>query len=404
MSTFKLPDLGEGLIEAEIVEWFVQPGQTIERDVPLVSVETDKAIVEIPSPQAGVVSERLGEPGDVIQVGDPLVVFGDTAEAGTGTPESSRAASEKPRAPARAATVDSATDEATSSASGRETKDSGTVVGEVRSGTERIEERASVVGESARATPAVRALARRLDVNLALVTPTGPENTITSADVQRAAQDHDDGGSMEPLRGVRRAMARTMTRAHESVVPVTVSDDVDIDAWPDGTDITLRLVRAIRAGCRAEPDLNAWYDGRTIARRVMDHIDLGIAVDTEEGLFVPVLRDVGNRDDADLRRGLDALVADVRARSIPPEEMRGSTITLSNFGTIAGRYADPVVVPPTVAIIGAGRIRPEVIAVKGEPVVHRVMPLSLSFDHRCVTGGEASRFLRAMMDDLSQAE
>ncbi|MDN5872484.1 MAG: 2-oxo acid dehydrogenase subunit E2 [Nitrococcus sp.] len=385
MSTFKLPDLGEGLAEAEIVEWFVRVGETIKRDQPLVSVETDKAIVEIPSPQSGRIDELLGDTGDVIQVGDPLVVFEDTQ------------AKDQPKAEPRVAQP------ATPSQRGERARDSTTVVGEVRAGEEIVAEEPAEVGRGIRATPAVRALARRLDVELAVVTPTGPGETITRDDVQRAAQKLAEAGPLAPLRGVRRAMARTMTRAHAEVVPVTVSDDVDVECWAPGTDITLRLIRAIVVGCRAERSLNAWYDGHAMGRRLLEKIDLGIAVDTEDGLFVPVLRDVGNRDDQDLRRGLDALVADVKARSIPPEEMRSYTITLSNFGTIAGRYSDPVVVPPTVAIIGAGKIRPLVVAVDGKPAVHRVLPLSLSFDHRAVTGGEAARFLKEMMDDLACA-
>jgi 2-oxoisovalerate dehydrogenase E2 component (dihydrolipoyl transacylase) len=136
---------------------------------------------------------------------------------------------------------------------------------------------------------------------------------------------------------------------------------------------------------------------------VLKQIHVGIAVDTPDGLFVPVLRDVGNRDPADLRRGLDAMRADVKARKIPPEELRGNTITLSNFGMIAGKYAAPVVMPPTVAILGAGRIFDQVVAVNGTPAVHRVMPLSLTFDHRTVNGGEAGRFLAAVIADLNLA-
>jgi pyruvate dehydrogenase E2 component (dihydrolipoamide acetyltransferase) len=134
--------------------------------------------------------------------------------------------------------------------------------------------------------------------------------------------------------------------------------------------------------------------------RIIEKVDLGMAVDTPDGLFVPVLRNVNQRSASDLREGLNRLRADVRARTIPPSEMTGATITLSNYGTLAGRYADPVVVPPMVAIIGAGRIRQEVVAWEGTIVIHPVMPLSLSFDHRAATGGEAARFLRALMDDL----
>jgi pyruvate dehydrogenase E2 component (dihydrolipoamide acetyltransferase) len=146
--------------------------------------------------------------------------------------------------------------------------------------------------------------------------------------------------------------------------------------------------------------LNAWYDGRAVGRRVLESIHLGIAVDTPDGLFVPVLRDVGRRTPEDLREGLERLRHDVRARTIPPEELRGYTFILSNFGTFGGRYANPIVQPPTVAILGAGRVRDEVVAVGGQPAVHPILPLSLTIDHRAVTGGEATRFLSAVIADL----
>ena len=160
------------------------------------------------------------------------------------------------------------------------------------------------------------------------------------------------------------------------------------------------MVRAIVAGCAAEPALNAWFNSQSQGRRLHDKIDLGIAVDTPDGLFVPVLRDVARRDPADLRRGLDRMKADIRARTIPPEELKGATITLSNFGTVAGRYAAPVVVPPQVAILSTGRIEPRPVAEGGRVEVHRLIPLSLTIDHRVVTGGEAARFLAAVIEDL----
>ncbi len=368
MTVFKLPDLGEGLQEAEIREWHVAVGDEVKEDQPLLSVETDKAVVDIPSPRSGRIQSLNGSPGDILQVGDPLVEF----EGSAGKPA-----------------------------------DKGTVVGRVEVGKEVVKESATASGVAAvgvKAVPAVRALARRLNVDISIVTPSGPDGTVTAADVQRAAKVLAEVGPLEPLRGVRRAMARSMTQAHAEVALVTVVDDADIDAWKEDEDATLRLIRAIIVACKAEPSLNAWYDSHAIGRRVIEKIDLGIAVDTEEGLFVPVLHDVGNRDAADLRRGLDALKCDVKARTVPPEELRGYTITLSNFGTFGGRYADPVVVPPTVAILGAGHIQPEVVAVDGKPAVHRILPLSLSFDHRAVTGGEATRFLMAVIRDLQSAD
>jgi pyruvate dehydrogenase E2 component (dihydrolipoamide acetyltransferase) len=187
-------------------------------------------------------------------------------------------------------------------------------------------------------------------------------------------------------------------------VPATLVDDADIHAWPKGTDVTVRLIRAIVAGCKAEPALNVWYDAKGGWRRLVKKVHIGIAVDTPDGLFVPVLRDCGSRDAADLRRGLDNMRRDVEARKIPADELRGNTITLSNFGMIGGRYSAPVVLPPTVAIIGAGRIMNAVVADEGKPAVHRVVPLSVTFDHRAVTGGEAGRFLAAMTADLAKPD
>jgi len=252
------------------------------------------------------------------------------------------------------------------------------------------------------ALPAVRALARKLDVDLNLVRGTGAGGTITRIDVERAATGLTDAGPAEPLKGMRRAMAQRMAAAHAEIVPTTVTDEADIDDWPHGEDLTMRLVRAIAAACAVSPALNAWYHSAVAERRLLQRIDLGIAVDTGDGLIVPVLRNVAERDARDLRAGLDRMRADVMARSIPPDELRGATITLSNFGMIGGRFASLVVVPPQVAIVGAGRAAARVVAHQGQIAVRRILPLSLTFDHRVVTGGEAARFLVALKSDLER--
>jgi pyruvate dehydrogenase E2 component (dihydrolipoamide acetyltransferase) len=248
----------------------------------------------------------------------------------------------------------------------------------------------------------VRALARKLEVDLASVQGSGPDGTITRADVERAARSLSDLGPAEPLRGMRRAMALRMAAAHREVVPATVTDEADIGDWGAGEDITIRLVRAIAAACKSEPSLNAWYMAAGGERRLIARIDVGIAVDTEGGLIVPVLRNVAERDARDLRAGLDRLRADAAARAIPPDELRGATITLSNFGMIGGRFANLVVVPPQVAIVGAGRTTKRVVVHEDQPAVRRVLPLSLTFDHRVVTGGEAARFLAALRADIER--
>ncbi len=368
----KLPDLGEGLHEAEIVSWHVSEGDHVVTDQPLVSVETDKAVVEIPSPHAGHIRKRCGAAGARVAVGEVLVEF----EASGAHADRGAVVGDLAEAPPTAA-------------------------GEASSGGSA----APVPGASVRAVPAVRALARRQGVDVAQVQGTGPGGAVTRADVERAARALADAGPAEALRGVRRAMAERMARAHAEVVPASVTDEADVDAWPDGTTVLLRLIRAVVAGCRAAPALNAWFDGEQLTRRVLARIDLGVAVDiAESGLFVPVMRDVGGRSQDDLAAGIARLKEAVRARSIPPEALRGQTITLSNFGSVGGRHAALVVVPPQVAILGAGRVAPRVVAVGAEPRVHRVLPLSLTFDHRAVTGAEAARFLRAVLADLEAAE
>jgi pyruvate dehydrogenase E2 component (dihydrolipoamide acetyltransferase) len=166
----------------------------------------------------------------------------------------------------------------------------------------------------------------------------------------------------------------------------------------------LRLMRAIVGAWRIEPALNAWYDPAANARALLGHIDLGIAVDTPQGLIVPVIRRIENKTPQELKAAVAAQKSAAHERSITPEDLRDFTLMLSNFGTLAGRYGAPLVVPPAVAILGAGKVRIEAVAAAGTVAAHRRMPLSLSFDHRCITGGEACRFLAAVIADLEKQD
>lgn len=388
MSIFKLPDLGEGLQEAEIREWHVKVGDTVAIDQPLLAVETAKAVVEVPSPQAGLIAKLYGAVGDTMEVGKPLVEFiGDTAPAPTPV-----AASDSGGARSGAIT------------------DTGTVVGAMQSSNAVVTEQSTTVGTAAglKVAPAVRALAHRLNVDLHIITPSGVDGMITAQDVQRVHKILTEVGPMEKLRGARKAMAQTMAQSRDEVQPATVTDDAVLHAWPDPKqggekqDLTIRLIRAIVAGVKAEPALNAWYDQAEIGRRLLDKIHVGVAVDTPEGLFVAVLQDVAARSEESLRSGLQKMKEATRNRSVPAEELRGYTITLSNFGRFGGKYATPVIVPPTVAIVAAGSLREAVVPIDGQVAIATILPLSVSFDHRCVTGGEATRFLAAMIADLER--
>lgn len=349
MSVLNLPDLGEGLQRSEIVSWHVNVGDHVVTSQPLVSVETDKAVVDIPAPHSGTIAKLCAEVGDTVEVGAPLVEFEEGAA-----------------------------------------KDTGTVVGELKS---------AASAANVTATPRVRARAKELGVDLDTVTGTGPEGAILGRDVEAAVGSGKQRAG-EKLRGVRRAMAERMAKAHTQVVPASIHDDADVNHWPEHTDVTLRLVQAIAHACEQVPALNAWLDSDSLSRELHQHVDLGVAVDTADGLFVPTLRDVARRNADDIRDGLERLKQDILSRSIPPAELRGQTITLSNFGSIGGRYAELVVVPPQVAIIGAGRVEPAVVAIDDKPAVRRCLPLSLSFDHRAVTGAEAARFLAAIIEHL----
>ena len=378
MSTFKLPDLGEGLAEAEILQWHVQPGDHALVDRPLVSVETAKAVVEIPVPFNAIVEALHAAVGDIVATGAPLVDFDSGTVVG-----SMPATSEE-------APVD---------------------VGHLRGVRRQAAFPADRSAPAPRALPVARAVAKHLSLDLAHVSGSGPAGVIRLHDVLAqspapppAFPSLPPGCEPVPLRGMRRAMAQSMSRSHAEVALSTVCDDADLHAWTRRGDYMLRLVRALIAAWRVEPALNAWYDAAHTARILHGHVDLAFAVDTGDGLLVPVLRGIEHKTVDELRTALAAHKAAAHGRSVVRDDMRNFTMMLSNFGTLAGRYGIPLVVPPAVAILGAGAVRMEAV-VDGTAVVARPrMPLSLSFDHRCVTGGEACRFLAAVIADLQRAE
>ncbi|KAA2285397.1 dihydrolipoamide acetyltransferase family protein [Arenimonas fontis] len=472
---FLLPDLGEGLPDAEIVEWLVKVGDVVKLDEPLVSMETAKAVVEVPSPYSGKVLRLAGGPGDVIATGSWLVEIEldpslpqraeaqDTGHShGHGHKGAGRPVPNEPARDDGDATTLVASDEGgellEEGTGGRKASaDAGTVVGAMQSSDAVRSEQAVAIG-GVKAMPAVRALAKKLKVDLGRVTPTGAGGVVTLADVKRAAAEGTAplgaspaspaalprgaraaasaspqaapgspakspspfagegpgrGGAGpgpgvafdvdEPIRGVRRNMVRSMSQAHAEVVPTTLMDDADIAAWAPGEDIMARLIRAIVAASAAEPAMNAWLNAKEGTLRRHARVDVGIAVDSPDGLFVANMRHAERLEPHQVRAALNRIREGVKNRSLPPEELRDYTIMLSNFGVFAGKYATPVVVPPCVAIVGAGRLYHAVVPVLGGIETHRMMPISLTFDHRAATGGEAARFLRALLDDLQKA-
>jgi pyruvate dehydrogenase E2 component (dihydrolipoamide acetyltransferase) len=260
-----------------------------------------------------------------------------------------------------------------------------------------------------KAQPAARLLATQMEVDLHLVTPTGPQGLITTADVKQFLQEQANSpfnkmkaltGKKEALHGVRRHMAEIMVQSHKEIVPATIIDDADITAWPAESDVTAQLLTAIAQAVLIEPALNAWFDGKALERKLFSAVHIGLALDTAEGLFVPVVKNVEIKSKTELRKEVNHFKEATKTRSLLATEMQGASIILSNFGTLAGRYATPIIVPPMVAIIGCGRSYEAACFREGKVVAGRLLPLSLTFDHRAVTGAEASRFLRAIITNL----
>ncbi len=382
MTVFKLPDLGEGLPDAEIHEWYIAEGDHIKIDQPLVAMETAKAVVDIPSPLTGTILRLYGKKGDIIKTDTPLMEF--VAETTT-------------------------------------EKDTGTVVGVIETSNTILTEiatgieRQASVSTAIKAPPLVRKLADMLQIDLSTIKGTGPGHSITTDDVKQAAANPSltekctqsksnemllAASAVTPLQGTRRAMAKAMAQSHSQVVPVTVLEDADLHELPPKVDLTLHIIQAIIAACQAEPILNAHFDGENLTLAIKKEINLGLAIDTPNGLYVPILKDIAQKTPQEIRQNIQIYKEKAQNNTFSPHELQDNTLTLSNFGTITGRYANPIVVPPTVAIIGVGKMRDQLVAWDKKSVIHPILPISFTFDHRAVTGGEAMRFLATLIKQL----
>jgi pyruvate dehydrogenase E2 component (dihydrolipoamide acetyltransferase) len=340
----KLPDLGEGLTEGEIARWLVSEGQEVAEDDPLVEIQTDKTTVEIPSPAAGKVTQILVEEGKVVPVGTLLVVIGG---------------------------------------------DGGAVVHKSTvSGSE-------PQSRSGKATPLVRRIAQGLGVDLDSLTGTGPQGRITEQDVRAAAGPQE--GRREPLRGVRRVIAEHMSRAHREVPAVTWVEECDF------SNVDLKRVLATTLKACAEslqefPELNARLEGDEIV--YLERYDLGVAVQTEQGLVVPVVRDCDSRTLDELQADVERVAEAARAGSLAPEDLRGSTFTVTSAGKLAGLFQTPIVNHPEVAILSIGRIAERPVVRDGEIVAAPLGYVSVTFDHRVVDGARAAEFGLAVIRRL----
>jgi pyruvate dehydrogenase E2 component (dihydrolipoamide acetyltransferase) len=342
---FKLPDLGEGLTEGEIARWLVSEGQEIAEDDPLVEIQTDKTTVEIPSPAAGTVTSILVEEGKVVPVGTVLVVIG-------GESDGKRPAVAPEKTPAKA-----------------------------------------------RVTPLVRKIAQELGVDLDSLVGTGPQARITEDDVRAAAGPSE--GRREPLRGVRRVIAEHMARAHREVPAVTWVEECDFSGL-DLKQLVPTVLKACAEALEEFPELNARLERDEIV--FLDRYDLGVAVQTDNGLVVPVVRDCATRSLEDLAADVARLAQSAREGTLKPEELRGSTFTVTSAGKLGGLMQTPIVNHPEVAILSVGRIGPRPVVRDGQVVAAQVGYVSVTFDHRVVDGARAAEFGLAVIRRLTAVQ
>jgi pyruvate dehydrogenase E2 component (dihydrolipoyllysine-residue acetyltransferase) len=380
---FRLPDVGEGISEAEIVRWLVAEGATVDEDQDIVEIETDKAIVALPSPHSGKIVKLHRKEGDLTKVGEVLVSI-EAEDAGHAAPRADR----------------------------------GTVVGSL--GDEEVIELPTPV----KATPAVRALAKQLSIDLTKIRGTGNEGKITREDVERAAarasteerHDGDSSGPVEriPLRGLRRTIAKRMHEARQRISDVTIWEDADITeldrirskekeiAAQKGVKLTYLpyVIQATIDALRTHPYLNATLDEEREEILLKKFYNIGIAVDTADGLMVFAIKHADQKSSLELAQEISKLAEKARTRKLELSELRGSTFTITNYGVIGATYGTPIINYPEVGILGIGRIQNRVIVDDDAIAIHKIMPLSLAFDHRVVDGVEAARFLNVIIDRL----
>jgi pyruvate/2-oxoglutarate dehydrogenase complex dihydrolipoamide acyltransferase (E2) component len=363
---FKLPDLGEGLTEGEIARWLVSEGQEIAEDDPLVEVQTDKTTVEIPSPAGGKVARILVAEGEVVPVGTVLVVIGED-----GAPAAAEPATDKPEA--RGSSIS-------------------------RGQTPTTGEKGRV-----RATPLVRRLAQELGVELDRLEATGPQGRVTEEDVRRAADGEGQTpgraqeGRRERLRGVRRLVAEHMARAHREVPPVTWVEECDFGNV-DLKQLVPLTLKAVAESLKEFPELNARLEGDEIV--YLDRYDIGIAVQTDQGLVVPVARGCDQAPVDELAQEVERLADAARAGTLKPKELRGSTFTVTSAGKVGGLLTTPIVNHPEVAILSIGRVAERPVVRDGEVVARPVGYVSVTFDHRVIDGARAAEFGLAVIRRL----
>lgn len=408
---FKFPDIGEGLTEGEIVRWLVKEGDEIKEGQPLVEVETDKALAEIPSPKTGVILKILASEKEIIKVGQVIIIIGEKGESLAVPPPRPKSVG---------------------------------VVGELEEAPEEappIEVRAEaikpvLVSEHVLATPAVRALAKELGVDIDKMRGTGPEGRVLEKDVRQGAEGkekpvepvkkptkvkkYDLYGYVEriPLRGVRRSIAKAMVKSKFTAPHVTTMDEADItELWKirekekkaaekKGIKLTILpfIIKAVISGLAEHPYLNATLDDENEEIILKKYFNIGFATDTPEGLMVPVVKNAKDKSILQLAQELTQLAEKARNRTIDLADLKGGTFTITNYGAVGGIWGTPIINYPEVAILGIGKIKEMPVVRDGKIEIRKILNLALSFDHRVVDGGEAARFLNTVIARLEDPD
>ncbi|WP_206830185.1 dihydrolipoamide acetyltransferase family protein [Alicyclobacillus fructus] len=411
---FRLPELGEGLHEGRISKWLVKPGDTVQEDDPIAEVENDKSLVELPSPVSGKVKEIKVSEGTTCVVGDVLLTFEVEGDAPAAAPD------EKPTDKSAQKAETDAHENAKADAP-REAKETSAAQADAKESA----------AHEVLATPAVRKYAREQGVDIRTVKGTGNHGKVTKEDIDRAkaggiatqepaeekaapsapaqapAAYGEEYEERVPMPMIRQAIARAMVKSKYTAPHVTLMDEVDVTelvklrnevkpiAQERGIKITYLpfIVKALIAALRTKPQLNASYDEEKQELVIKHYYHIGIATDTERGLLVPVVRHADRKNIWTIAQEINDLATRGRAGKLKPEEMKGSTISITNIGSAGGLFFTPIINYPEVAILGVGRITEKPIIKNGEFAVGQMMSLSLSFDHRVIDGALGQQFI-----------
>jgi len=448
---FKLPDLGEGIAEVEVVTWHVKVGENVKAHDALLDVETDKALVEVPSPVSGVLTEQRAHPGDVIQVGSILAVIDDEKgameKAGEDQPPSVTASkrASMPEIPDDIPVTGGRRRPPSSAPTTKVVHESVGVVGQLEEAPEEEGDTAVAQAKAMSSAsplhrveilPRDRMLARDLGIDPDMIRGSGRGGRVTEEDVRRAAKmgqpppapqageaaeaGHDEHGLVERIKvvGMRRTIAESMVRSLATAAQVTTTEEADVTRLADirnrerdaaaeeGIHLTYLpfIMKALVGALKRDPQVNSSFDNETDELIIKSYYNFGVATETPNGLIVPVVRNAEHLSILELGKEIERLSTRARKRELTVGELKGSTFTISNYGAIGGIFATPILNPGETGLLGIGRIREKPVVLDSALAVRKVMPLSFTFDHRAIDGATAQHFLKNVVRRLEDPD